>query len=82
MPANAPDARIGSDKLVRAAAAGDAAAAFEVAARYADGNRVPKNLARRQMVREGGGRGIAVAQYRLEASTNAAGALRRTWRRR
>jgi localization factor PodJL len=66
MPANAPDTRIGSDKLVRAAAAGDSAAAFEVAARYADGNRVPKNLAKAaEWYEKAANGGIAVAQYRL-----------------
>jgi localization factor PodJL len=63
---DAPDAAIGSPKLVKAAAAGDAAAAFEVAARYAAGDQVAKNLAKAaewyQRAAEGG---VAVAQYRL-----------------
>jgi localization factor PodJL len=62
----APDAAIGSPKLVKAAASGDAAAAFEVAARYAAGDHVSKDLAKAaewyQHAAEGG---VAVAQYRL-----------------
>jgi localization factor PodJL len=61
-----PDAAIGSEKLIKAATAGDAAAAFEVASRYAEGDRVPKDLAK---AAEWYGRaaegGVAVAQYRL-----------------
>jgi localization factor PodJL len=60
------DGRIGSQKLIDAAAHGDPAAAFEVAARYAEGDRLPKNLAKAaewyERAAEGG---IAVAQYRL-----------------
>ncbi len=63
---NAPDAAIGSPELVKAAASGDPAAAFEVAARYAAGDQVAKDLAKAaewyQRAAEGG---IAVAQYRL-----------------
>ncbi len=62
----APDAAIGSPKLVNAAASGDAAAAFEVASRYAAGDHVSKDLAKAaewyQRAAEGG---VAVAQYRL-----------------
>ena len=65
-PANAPNAAIGAPKLVNAAASGDPAAAFEVAARYAAGDHVPKNLAKAaewyQRAAQGG---VAVAQYRL-----------------
>ncbi len=61
-----PDAAIGSPKLVKAAATGDAAAAFEVAARYAAGDHVSKDLGKAaewyQRAAEGG---VAVAQYRL-----------------
>jgi localization factor PodJL len=57
---------IGSDKLRSAAAAGDPAAAFEVATRYAEGRGVVANLATAagwyERAAEGG---IAVAQYRL-----------------
>ncbi len=64
--ANAPDPQIGSPKLVNAAGAGDPAAAFEVAARYAAGDHVSKDLAKAaewyQRAAEGG---VAVAQYRL-----------------
>ncbi len=64
--ATAPDAAIGSPKLVKAAASGDPAAAFEVAARYAAGDHVAKDLAKAaewyQHAAEGG---VAVAQYRL-----------------
>ena len=64
--AGAPDAAIGSAKLVKAAASGDPAAAFEVAARYAAGDHVSKDLAKAadwyQRAAEGG---VAVAQYRL-----------------
>ncbi len=60
------DPAIGSDKLVQAARSGDAAAAFEVAARYADGDRIAKDLGKAaewyQRAAEGG---VAVAQYRL-----------------
>ncbi len=62
----APDAAIGSPKLVKAAASGDPAAAFEVAARYSSGDHVAKELAKAaewyQRAAEGG---VAVAQYRL-----------------
>ena len=64
--AGAPDSAIGSPKLVNAAASGDPAAAFEVAARYAAGDHVSKDLAKAadwyQRAAEGG---VAVAQYRL-----------------
>ncbi len=62
----APDPAIGSDKLVAAAATGDPAAAFEIAARYAEGDRVPKDLAKAAewYARSAEG-GVAVAQYRL-----------------
>ena len=64
--ASAPDAAIGSPKLVNAAASGDPAAAFEVASRYAAGDSVGKDLAKAaqwyQRAAEGG---VAVAQYRL-----------------
>ena len=60
------DAKIGSDKLTKAATSGDPAAAFEVAARYAEGGRVPKDLGKAaewyEQAAEGG---VAVAQYRL-----------------
>ncbi len=62
----APDAAIGSPKLVKAAASGDPAADFEVAARYAAGDHVAKDLAKAaewyERAAEGG---VAVAQYRL-----------------
>ena len=57
---------IGSDKLKNAAAAGDPAAAFEIATRYAEGRGVGQNLATAadwyKRAAEGG---LAVAQYRL-----------------
>ena len=63
---DAPDAAIGSPKLVKAAASGDPTAAFEVAARYAAGDQVAKDLGKAaewyQRAAEGG---VAVAQYRL-----------------
>jgi len=62
----APDPRIGSPKLIDAAMTGDPGAAFEVASRYAQGDRLPKNLAKAaewyQRAAEGG---VVVAQYRL-----------------
>jgi localization factor PodJL len=64
--ADAPDPAIGSDKLVKAAASGDAAAAFEVASRYAAGDQVSKDLAKAaQWYQHAAEGGIAVAQYRL-----------------
>ena len=60
------DARLGSAKLLNAAASGDPAAAFEIATRYAEGSLVAKDLARAAAwytkAAEGG---VAVAQYRL-----------------
>jgi localization factor PodJL len=57
---------IGSDKLKRAAAAGDAAAAFEVATRYAEGRGVEQNLATAaEWYQRAAAGGVAVAQYRL-----------------
>jgi localization factor PodJL len=61
-----PDVAIGSDKLVKAAASGDPAAAFEVASRYAEGGRVSKDLAKAAEWYERAAKGgVAVAQYRL-----------------
>jgi localization factor PodJL len=61
-----PDPRVGSQRLIEAAAAGDPAAAFEVAARYAEGELLPKDLSKAaewyERAAEGG---LAVAQYRL-----------------
>ena len=61
-----PTGAIGSQKLKRAAAAGDPAAAFEIATRYAEGRAVGQNLATAadwyKRAAEGG---VAVAQYRL-----------------
>ena len=61
-----PDSAIGSDKLRAAASAGDPAAAFEIATRYAEGRGVAQNLATAadwyKRAAEGG---VAVAQYRL-----------------
>jgi localization factor PodJL len=66
LAATAPDAAIGSPKLVSAAAAGDTAAAFEVAARYAEGRGVPSDLAKAaEWYRRAAEGGVAVAQYRL-----------------
>ena len=63
---DAPDAAIGSPKLTKAAASGDAAAAFEVAARYAAGDHVSKDLAKAaQWYGRAAEGGVAVAQYRL-----------------
>ena len=63
---SALDSRLGSPKLLSAATGGDATAAFEIATRYAEGTRVPKDLAKAAAwyakAAEGG---IAVAQYRL-----------------
>jgi localization factor PodJL len=60
------DPRLGDDRLLRAADDGDPAAAFEVARRYADGSRMPKNLAKAvEWYRRAAEGGIAVAQYRL-----------------
>jgi localization factor PodJL len=60
------DPRLGSPKLLNAAANGDAAAAFEIATRYADGSLVKKDLGKAAAwytkAAEGG---VAVAQYRL-----------------
>ena len=65
----ARDRRSTPPRLAKAAAGraiGDAAAAFEIATRYADGDRVAKDLAKAaewyQRAAEGG---VAVAQYRL-----------------
>lgn len=60
------DAPIGPQKLREAAAAGDPSAAFEVAARYAEGNGVEPDLARAaEWYRRSAEAGVAVAQYRL-----------------
>ncbi len=60
------DPRVGDDRLLRAADDGDPAAAFEVARRYAEGSRVPKDLAEAaEWYRRAAEGGIAVAQYRL-----------------
>lgn len=62
----APDATIGSPKLVKAAADGDPAAAFEVAARYAAGDHVAKDLGKAaQWYERAAQDGVAVAEYRL-----------------
>ena len=60
------DAPIGPPKLREAAAAGDPAAAFEIAARYAEGNGGQPDLAKAaEWYRRAAEAGIAVAQYRL-----------------
>jgi localization factor PodJL len=57
---------VGSDRLREAAAAGDPAAAFEVATRYAEGRGVAANLATAaEWYARAAEGGIAVAQYRL-----------------
>ena len=64
--ASATGSAIGPQKLREAAAAGDPAAAFEVAARYAEGNGVQPDLAKAaEWYRRAADAGIAVAQYRL-----------------
>lgn len=61
-----PAAVIGSDKLRAAATAGDPAAAFEVATRYAEGRGVGQNLATAaDWYKRAATGGVAVAQYRL-----------------
>jgi localization factor PodJL len=61
-----PTGAIGSDKLKRAAAAGDPAAAFEIATRYAEGRGVAQNLATAaDWYKRAADGGVAVAQYRL-----------------
>jgi localization factor PodJL len=60
------DSRIGSEKLIKAAADGDPAAAFEIATRYAEGSRINKNLAKAaDWYSKAAESGVAVAQYRL-----------------
>ena len=60
------DSRLGSPKLLTAAASGDPAAEFEIATRYAEGATIGKDLAKAadwyEKAAEGG---VAVAQYRL-----------------
>jgi localization factor PodJL len=60
------DPGIGSSYLLNAAAAGDPAAAFEVAVRYAEGRGVPADLAKAgEWYTRAANGGVAVAQYRL-----------------
>jgi localization factor PodJL len=60
------DEAIGSAELRKAAAAGNANAAVEVAARYAQGRRVSRDLAKAALWYElAAEEGVAVAQYRL-----------------
>jgi localization factor PodJL len=60
------DPRLGSPKLLNAAATGDGAAAFEIATRYADGSLVKKDLAEAaRWYTKAAQAGVAVAQYRL-----------------
>jgi localization factor PodJL len=60
------DPRLGSPKLLNAAANGDAAAAFEIATRYADGSLVKKDIGQAaQWYMKAADGGVAVAQYRL-----------------
>ncbi|SDQ84180.1 localization factor PodJL [Pseudovibrio sp. Tun.PSC04-5.I4] len=57
---------IGPADLRQAAISGDAAAQFEVARRYTEGNLVPSNLnAAAQWYRKSAAQGLAPAQYRL-----------------
>jgi localization factor PodJL len=57
---------VGPSKLRRAAAAGDPAAAFEIAARYAEGNGTRPDLAMAaEWYHKAAESGLAVAQYRL-----------------
>ena len=65
LPASLPDV-IGPDRLRNAAMAGDAVAAFEVAARYAEGRGVGQDLgAAIAWYEYAGEAGLAPAQYRL-----------------
>ncbi|HVY19425.1 MAG TPA: peptidoglycan-binding protein [Bauldia sp.] len=60
------DPRLGSPKLLNAAAGGDGAAEFEIATRYADGSLVKKDLAEAaHWYTKAAASGVAVAQYRL-----------------
>lgn len=60
-----PD-KIGSEKLRRAAEAGDTAAAFEVGLRYAEGRGIPADLARAaDWYGKAAAKGLVPAQYRL-----------------
>jgi localization factor PodJL len=60
------DRAIGSTKLVSAALSGNAAAAFEVGARYAAGDRIPRNMAKAvEWYRRAAEGGVAVAEFRL-----------------
>jgi localization factor PodJL len=60
------DPAIGSQKLTRAALSGSAAAAFEVAARYAAGDRVPRSMEKAaEWYRVAAEYGLAPAQFRL-----------------
>jgi localization factor PodJL len=61
-----PDQGIGSARLIDAAVDGNPAAAFEVASRYAAGERLPQDLAKAAVWYErAADGGIDVAQYRL-----------------
>ncbi len=61
-----PDSPIGSPKLITAAEDGNPAAMFEVATRYAEGERVSKDLAKAAVWYERAAEGgVAVAQYRI-----------------
>jgi localization factor PodJL len=65
LPVSLPDV-IGPDRLRNAAVAGDAVAAFEVAARYAEGRGVGQDLgAAIAWYEHAGEAGLAPAQYRL-----------------
>ncbi|HVZ14240.1 MAG TPA: peptidoglycan-binding protein [Bauldia sp.] len=60
------DARLGSPKLLNAAASGDGAAEFEIATRYAEGSVVGKDLGEAaRWYQKAAEAGVAVAQYRL-----------------
>jgi localization factor PodJL len=60
------DRAIGSQKLTSAALDGNRAAAFEVGARYASGDRVPRNMAKAgEWYQRAAEAGLAVAQFRL-----------------
>lgn len=61
-----PESTIGPSSLRRAAEVGDPAAAFEVAARYASGKGVRRDLAKAaEWYERAAQAGVAVAQYRL-----------------
>ncbi|HVZ53537.1 MAG TPA: hypothetical protein VG986_16340, partial [Pseudolabrys sp.] len=64
-PSGGPAIAIGSAKLRNAAVAGDAAAAYEVATRYAEGRGVPANLTEAaHWYERAAAKGLAPAQFR------------------